>query len=165
MIDYKVTPTGTVKSARVYGTDGKGFSIEAVQDAPDFSALIDTIEDELREGLANGTTINIKDLASSLVVRAKRDMLGELLIRLLCILSSTDNIQLDIEVLISAAGLAIRDVPDSAIAAKYGLMRQTFSARKKALMEKLGMNPPPHSKSLEACETYKDTNRRNGTIE
>jgi len=164
MIDYTVTPTETVKSARVYDNNGKGFHIEAVQDAPNFADLIDTIEDELRENLAAGRDVNIKDLASSLVVRAKRDMLGELLIRLLCILSESDNVQLDIEVLISAAGLKIRDEPDAAISARYGLMRQTFSARKKALMERLGMSPPPHSKSLEACETYKQTNRRNGKL-
>lgn len=164
MIDYTVTPGACVGHTKVYDPDGRAMHIEAVQDAPDFCSLIDTVEDELKESLESGAQVNVKDLASLLVSRAKREMLGELLVRLLVLLSESDNVRLDIEVLISAAGLPIRDEPDSAIAARFGQSRQAFSARRKALMERLGLTPPPHSKSLRACEAYKHQNRRNGNL-
>jgi hypothetical protein len=164
MINYTVTPGASVGHTRVYSDDGKPCTIEAVSEAPDFCALLDTVEDELRESLESGAEVNFKDLASALVLRAKRDILGELLVRLLVLLSSSENVKYDIEVLISAAGLPIRDEPDSAIAARFGQSRQAFSARRKTLMERLGLTPPPHSKSLKACEAYKDLNRRNATL-
>jgi len=164
MIEYIATPSNTVGHTRVFAPDGRAMHIEAVQDAPDFCVLIDTVEDELKESLESGGDVNIKDLASSLVVRAKREMMGEILVRLLCVLSGSDNLALDVECLISAAGLKIRDEPDSAVAAKFAQSRQAFSARRKALMERLGLTPPPHSKSLRACETYKHQNRRNGNL-
>ena len=165
MIEYTITPTETTARAKVYDPNGNGFSLEAVTSPPDFAALLDTVTDELLESMLSDRDINIKDLATALVAKAKREIMGEVLMRLLCILGDSDNIQLDIECLISCVGSNLRDIPDSSVASKYSQSRQAFSARKKSLMRRLDLSPPPHSKSLRACETYKKLNRRNGIID
>jgi len=162
MINYTATPTNTTAHTFVHDDHSRGFSIEAVEMPPDHAALLDTVEDEIRESLINGETI--PDIATRIIAHSRRELLSELLVKLLVVLADSDNLKLDVEILISAAGLPLRDESDSSIAQKFGILRQTFSARKKSLMKKLGLNPPPHSKSESACREYSLGNRRNGNI-
>ena len=100
-------------------------------------------------------------MSLAIVCEAKRQAAAEVLLRLLDILGNSRHIKLDIEVLISSAGLGLRNVSDSAVAKSLNVSRAVFSARKIVLMNKLQINPPAHSKSLAARETYKLTNRSN----
>lgn len=132
---------------------------EGTTPAANFPMLIDTLTDNLRDAVANGKPL--RDVSLALVSEARRQASGEILLRLLDILGNSKNVRLDIEVLISSAGLGLRDCSDSSIAKSLNVSRAVFSARKIVLMDKLQITPPAHSKSLAAREVYKLTNRSN----
>ncbi|MDR3401117.1 MAG: hypothetical protein P4L99_01360 [Chthoniobacter sp.] len=164
MINYVSTPAAQTANTKIYNVDDSGFTLEAVSPAPDFAALIDTVEDQLQEAVEGSSSIPLKDVALNLINTARLELLSELLLKLLVIFKDSDNIQLDISCLISAAGLPLTDKSDSDIAKEFGVIRQTFSARKKALMHRLGLAPIMHSKSQQACDTYAMTNRKQSTL-
>jgi len=163
MIDYVTTPAATSGNAKVYDGE-KAFHYDAISNAPDFATLIDSFEDRIRQELADGGNIDFKDLAINFLNQSKRELLAELLVKLLALLRDSTDIRLDLEILLSCTDLKLSDEPDSAIAQRHGILRQTYSARKRALLVKLNLPPPAHSKSETACKTYQLTNRKNGTI-
>jgi hypothetical protein len=158
MINYVTTPASSSSHCRIYDESGEGFDIEAIEQPPDFADVIDTFEDRLRE--ASEAECNFKDLAISIFNEQKRQLLCELLVKLLALLIDSDDIKLDLNILIAASDLKIVTQNDSAIAKSFGISRQCFSARKRTLLKKLGMNAPQHSKSATASEVYKLTNRK-----
>lgn len=163
MIEEVSTVGKTESHVIVYRDKGEKV-IEGVEKAPNHADLIDSLEDEIREAIESGARIDFREVASRLVNQSERAVMRQLLVRLLIVLGDSKNVRADIELLISCAGLSLRDIPDLEIAAKLGLTRQAFSARKKALMKKLDLAPPAHSKSLSACREYQLSNRKNGSI-
>ncbi len=160
MINYVTTPSNSAAHCRIYDENGDGYHIEAVESPPDFPDIIDTFEDRLNQAIQDGTECNIRDLAVALFNEQKRELLCELLVKLLALLVDSKDIKLDLNILIAASDLKLVSANDSAVAKSFGISRQTFSARKRALLKKLGMNPPQHSKSAAASEVYKLTNRK-----
>jgi hypothetical protein len=160
MITHVTTPATSASHCRVFNEHGDGFEVEGVQEAPDFSEIIDSFSDRLQQAIQDGTECNIRDLSVALFNEKKRELLCELLVKLLALLIDSKDIKLDLNILIAASDLKIVSANDSAVAKSFGISRQTFSARKRALLKKLGMNPPQHSKSAAASEVYKLTNRK-----
>lgn len=159
------SPTAEQTSV-VYVRDNndKNYTVDSVVPPPDFAGIMDTVEQQLAEAIESDTQPNLRDLALNLIGRAKREIMADVLVKLLVLFSESDNVKLDTEVLIAASGLPLRDVPDSEIAKSFGMTRQAFGARKKALMKKLDLAPPLHSKSLAACAEYTLTNRKNAQL-
>jgi hypothetical protein len=152
--------SGQSAHVTIFDSQGKG-SVEGVEYV-DYSEACDSLEDKLRQRLADGG--DIRDIVIEHFGEVKRQLLAEILVQLLSTLLDSSDIKLDLEILVSAAGIGLREQPDSVIAQRFGMIRQTFSARKKALLKKLNLTPPAHSKSKTACNVYKITNRKNGTL-
>lgn len=133
---------------------GESFSFDGITQF-DFES-VDSQADRLRELLESGKSLN--DIAIKVINDAKREVMAEVLLKLLLLLSDSKDLKADIELLISASGLGIRTESDSKIAERLGISRQVFSARKQVLLKKLGLTPPAHSKSETACNEYKLTN-------
>ena len=166
MIDQIVTSTAE-KTGVVFHRDPSDpdvMTMDAVTAAPDFAEMLDSIEDRLREAIQSDRNVNLRDLAQNLVALSKRKLMGDILIQLLDLFGSSSNVKLDVEILIAASGLPLRDIPDCEVAKLHGLTRQAFSARKRALLKRLNMASPMHSKSEKAISEYRLTNRRNKNL-
>jgi hypothetical protein len=138
-------------------SDPHVMTIDAVSPAAD---IIDSLEDQLREARKDE---NLRDLIHDMVENSRCKLMAEILLKLICLLGDADDIRLQLEVLISASGLSLRNEADSAIAARFGLTRAAFSARKRTVMRELGLQNLS-SKSPAACATYRLTNRKNSSF-
>lgn len=135
-------------------------AIEVYQDAPDLAAEIDSLEDILRERLSEG--IPIGDILIDLLSEQRREMFQELMIKVLVLVGDSTNPALEIETLIAASGLPLREgVSNSAIASKFGLTRAAFSVRVQNMIKRLGIKRPRTLKREATLDNYKLSNRRN----
>lgn len=160
MVKYVSTPTATTANARVY--EGEHSHLEAVE-VPDMASLIDTAEDRLAEAVSAG--IPLREIALNLIQTTRLELLSELLLKLLLLFKDSDNVKLDSAILISAAGLPLESKSDTALAKEHGILKQTLSARKMALLKRLGLPTPAHGKSDAAKKTYALTNQSNFKLE
>jgi len=122
----------------------------------------DSIEDEIKERFTSGESITeiMQDLIKVELEAKKREYYNSVLVKILSLIADSKNPQLDIEVLIAASGLTLREgVSHSSIAAKYGITRAAFSARLRKVIDDLGLSNPRACKSLESIKEYKLTNK------
>jgi len=132
--------------------------------SPDMAGEIDSLEDILRERLAEGAPIDgvIEDIMSEQLAERRREIYAEMLLKILLRIADSSNPKLDIEDLIAASGLPLRQgISHTEIAKKHGITRACFSARVKAMLKTLNLITPRACKAPDTKETYKLSNRRN----
>lgn len=136
------------------------------QDAPDFTTL-DTAEEIIKERLQKNEPIEdvLREVVENAVEEERREIMAEVLLKILMIIKDSNNPLLEVEVLIEAAGLPLREgKTQSEIAASHGITRAAFSARVQKMLKKFNLNPPRTCKRVSTKDTYRLTNVRKQRI-